>query len=58
MKAKYTIRDLNAKLNLLNINVVDNSNIDVEQLGKKGLHLNKWGTSRLAMNYLSLVRQF
>ena len=57
-KAKYTIQDLNTKLNLLNINIIDNSNIDVEQLGKKGLHLNKWGTSRLAMNYLSLMRQF
>lgn len=58
MKAKYTIRDLNAKLDLLNINVIDNSNIDEEQLGKKGLHLNEWGTSRLAMNYLFLMRQF
>ena len=58
MKAKYTIRDLNGKLNLLNINIVDNSNIEEEQLGRKGLHLNQWGTSRLAMNYLSLMRQF
>ena len=58
VKAKYTIRDLNIKLNLLNINIVDNSNIEEEQLGKKGLHLNKWGTSKLAMNYISLMRQF
>lgn len=35
-KAKYTIRDLNSKLNLLNINIIDNSNIEAEQLGKKG----------------------
>ena len=58
MKAKYTIRELNGKLNLLNINIVDNSNIDEEQLGKKGLHLNQWGTSKLEMNYLSIMRQF
>ena len=57
-RAKVTIRNLNVKLNQLKINMVDNSNIDFEQLGKHGLHLNNWGTSRLAMNYISLMRQF
>ena len=38
--------------------MVDNSNIEFEQLGRKGLHLNKWGTSKLAMNYISLIREF
>ena len=57
-RAKVTIRNLNAKLNLLKINMVDNSNIDFEQLGKRGLHLCNWGTSRLALNYMSLMRQF
>ena len=56
-RAKVTIRNLNAKLHQLNILMVDNSNIDVDQIAKKGLHLNKWGSSRLAMNFLSLIRQ-
>lgn len=56
--AKVTIRSLNAKLQQLKIMMVNNSNIDVDQLSKKGLHLNKWGTSRLAMNFLSIIRQF
>ena len=57
-RARITIRNLNAKLNQLDIKMVDNSNIEEEQLGKKGLHLNSWGASRLAMNYLSIIRQF
>ena len=56
--AKVTIRNLNGKLRQLKIMMVDNSNIDVDQLSKKGLHLSKWGTSRLAMNFLSIMRQF
>ena len=48
MKAKLTIRDVNARLLSLGIKVVDNSNIDIEQLSHKGLHLNNWGTCRLS----------
>ena len=45
------------KLNLLNIHILDNSNIQEEHLGKKGLHLNKRGTGKLALNIMSLIRQ-
>ena len=57
-KAKETIRNLINKLDLLNIQMVDNRNIELEQLGRKGLHLNKWGTSKLAMNYISFIHGF
>lgn len=55
-KAKETIRNLIDKINLLDIPTIDNRNIGLEQLGRKGLHLNKWGASRLAMNYISFIR--
>jgi hypothetical protein len=57
-RAKDTIRNLINKLDLLNIQTIDNRNIELEQLGRRGLHLNKWGTSKLAMNYISFLRGF
>ena len=57
-KAKETICYLVNKLDLLNIEMVDNRNIELKQLGRRGLHLNKWGTSKLAMNYISFIRGF
>ena len=56
-KANLTIRYVNAKLNNLGILLLDNDNICEQHLGKKGLHLNKHGTSRLALNIISLLRQ-
>ena len=41
------------KLDNLNIYVLDNSNINENYLGRKGLHLNGRGTGRLAMNIMS-----
>ena len=57
MRAKLTTRDLVIKLNLLNMPMIDNSNIELEQLGKRGLHLNNWGSSKLAMNFIAHIRQ-
>ena len=53
-KAKETIRNLINKLDLIDIQKIDNRNIELEQLGRRGLHLNKWETSKLVMNYISL----
>ena len=57
MRAKLTTREIINKLNLLEMPMIDNSNIELEQLGKKGLHLNKWGSSKLALNFISHIRQ-
>ena len=57
-KAKETIRNLVNKLDLLNIEMVDNRNIELEQLGRRGLHLNKWGRSKLAINYIFFICGF
>ena len=37
---------------------MDNSNIERVKLGRKGLHLNDYGTRKLAMNIISLIRSF
>ena len=50
--ANSTIRQVNSKLKLLN-RVIINDAIDVTCLGKKGLHLNKEGSRRLAKNFMS-----
>lgn len=55
--ANLTIRYVNSKLNNLGILLLDNDNICEHHLGKKGHHLNKHGTSRLALNIISLLRQ-
>ena len=42
--------------NELKLVCLDNSDIGIEQLGKKGLHLNEHGTRRLALNIISLIK--
>lgn len=56
VKANLTIIRLNSLLRQLNIPIVDNSNIDTQHLGKKGLHLSNRGTGRLALNLISHIR--
>ena len=36
---------------------MENSNIESKQLGKEGIHLNKWGNSKMAMNIISLIQR-
>ena len=55
-KADNIIRNLNIKLKCKQTRF--NSNIKVHHLGKKGLHLNAHGTSRIAMNIISLFKRF
>ena len=56
-KANSTLRQLDQELKCFN-GVILNDNVDVTCLGKKGLHLNSKGSSRLAMNYISQMRRF
>ena len=55
-KATRTVKEVIGKLNKLNFLIMDNSNIEREQIGKKGLHMNDHGTRRVAMNIISLIR--
>ena len=55
-KAAGTMHQLISLFNNLDLFIMDNSNIGESHLGKKGLHLNTHGTSRLAMNFISVIR--
>ena len=56
-KAAITLHHLNQHLSELNIDIIDNKNIEDKHLGKKGLHLNKKGTGRLAINLINSIRK-
>ena len=51
------LRNVTEKLKRLNIKLMENSNIETNQLGKKGIHLNKWGNSKMGMNIISLIQR-
>ena len=57
-KASLTLLGVRSKIMHLDENVIIHENIDNTCLGKAGLHLNAKGTGRLAMNFISLMRQF
>ena len=56
-KFNVILQNLTEKLKRLCIPLMDNSNIEPEQLGQKGLHLNGWGNSKMALNIISLIRR-
>ena len=56
-KAGYTVRRFNEHLNQLKVHVLDNSNILVKDLGRKGLHLSKFGKLKLARNITNKVEE-
>ena len=55
-KASLIVENLNNHLNSLKLDIVDNSTIGKESLGKKGLHLTKRGTGKLAINFINKIR--
>ena len=56
-KANSTLRNLRNIIVDLNIPVISNDNITDIHIGKRGLHLNERGSRRLAVNYLSYMRE-
>lgn len=54
--AAKTINELIVNFDKLEIRHMNNSNIKMDHLGKRGLHLNDHGTRILAMNIISLIR--
>ena len=57
-KANRTKRNVNKHLENLELECIDSNNINAENLGQKGLHLNPKGESRLALNVLKQLRKF
>ena len=51
-KATLTLNNLNKLLAELDVDKIDNSNIDVSCLGKRGHHLNSIGTGKLALKFI------
>ena len=54
--ACFRVRNLINKINTRNFYIMDNSNLVRKHIGKKGLHMNQYGTARLAMNLISLIQ--
>lgn len=57
-KANLTLRNINKRLETLNLECIENGNISVQHLGWKGLHLNSKGKGRLAANFLNHIQKF
>ena len=56
-KAGNTVNELTNMLINLNVPIVNNKNISRKHLGYKGLHLNNYGSSRLGMNLISVIKK-
>ena len=56
-KAGNTANELSNMLINLNVTIVNNKNISRKHLGYKGLHLNSYESSRLAMNLISVIKK-
>ena len=57
-KATLTVTNLRDHLLDLNMNILDKRHIISKHLGRKGLHLNKAGSTRLAKNIIYKLRKF
>ena len=49
---------MNEHLSALQLDIVDNSNINVTGLNRGGLHLNKTGMGKLAVNFIKKIKGF
>ena len=55
--ARLKISNFNKHLNSLKIDTIDDGNISSEHLNGSGLHLNRHGKSKLAMNLIKNLRE-
>ena len=56
--AARVVQDINSKMKHLDTPLIDNSNITRDHVGRRGLHLNYRGTTRLALNFISMLKKF
>ena len=57
-KVQITVRQLTKHLLQLKIDTINNSNINIRQLGGKGLHLNQSGSNLLSKNFVNTIEKF
>ena len=55
--AARVVQETNAKLKHLDTPLIDNNNIIRDHVGRRGLHLNNSGTTRLALNFITMLKQ-
>ncbi len=56
-RAGFVLRQVADRLLSLNINCVDNDGIDASCVGQAGLHLNRRGAGKLAINFIRLMQR-
>ena len=54
-KANTILKNLNIKLKRFRFNIMDNSNIKLTHIARKGLHLSKQGAKIMSSNLISLI---
>ena len=57
-KAEAIRKNFNVKMKRTKYTLLENSNIQVEHLGKKGLHFNDHGVKLMARNIISLIKRW
>ena len=57
IKANQIIKNFNLKLKRLQYNILDNSNLNVSHLGRRGLHFSDYGTKKMTINIISLIKR-
>ena len=56
LKADKILSDVCEKIISLKLDIINNSNIMNEQLGRRGLHLNQYGNARFAQTLINKLR--
>ena len=54
--ANQIVKNLNVKLRKSHYDLLDNSNLNLSHLGRRGLHLNEHGAKVVARNIISLIK--
>ena len=57
IKAKQIIKNFNLILKRLQYNILDNSNLNVFHLGRRGIHFSHYGTKKMTINIISLIKR-
>ena len=57
-KASLTVNNLNEHLSTLQLDIIHNSNISNTGLSRRGLHLNSYGSGKLAINIIKKIKSF
>ena len=57
-KATLTVNRVNEHLSVLQLDIVDNSNINATGLNRGRLHLNKTDTGKLAVSFIKKIKIF